>query len=180
VLTGATSVVAGPARSGRSSVLAVIASAVTALDPATTVFSVGPRPGPLARCTIAPATPGEVAGWVERVLAGRSPQLVLVDDADALDGPSFERLAAARGPTTAFVIAGTADGLRSIGHWSRPLLRTRTGVLLAPTAADGDLVRAAVPARPGRSAPGHGYLAVDGELVPIRAARPDGIGEVAA
>ncbi len=108
------------------------------------------------------------------------PRLVLLDDADALAGPSFERLAAARDGAITFVVAGTSEGLRSIGHWSRPLLRTRTGVLLAPTAADGDLLRVAIPARRGRLAPGHGYLVVDGEPVPVRCAVPDRSAGVAA
>ena len=148
---GATVVVTGPAHSGRSSVLAVMAAGVAAADPAAGDLRASARARDVwARTRSSPGSAAAVAGWVDRIVAGTGPRLVLLDDADALAGPSFERLAAARDSAITFVVAGTSEGLRSIGHWSRPLLRTRTGVLLAPTAADGDLLRVAVPAGRGR------------------------------
>ncbi len=119
------------------------------------------------------STPAEVAGWVDEILAGSgSPRVVLIDDADRLAGPSFERLAAVHDDLVAFVIAARPDGLRSVSHWSRPLQQSRTGVLLRPTALDGDLLRVQLGTRLPRFDAGRGFLVNDGELVPVMIATP--------
>ena len=98
---------------------------------------------------------------------------MLVDDADRLGGPSFERLAAAHDDTMTIVVAGRPDGLRHVTHWTRPLQQTRTGVLLRPTLLDGDLFRVQLPTRLPRVSLGRGYLVTDGELIPLMVAWPD-------
>ena len=118
------------------------------------------------------STPVEVAGWVDEIIAGSGPRVVLIDDADRLGGPSFERLAAVHDDLVTFVIAARPDGLRSISHWTRPLQQSRTGVLLRPTTLDGDLLRVQLGTRLPRFDAGRGYLVNDGELVPVMIATP--------
>jgi S-DNA-T family DNA segregation ATPase FtsK/SpoIIIE len=171
---GSSLLVLGPARSGRSSLLLALAQAIAAADPTITRYSVAPRPTPLdaTDLTIRPRDPAGVADWVDAVAAGAGPAVVLVDDADRLDGPSFERLAEVRRDDITFVVAGTPDGLRAITHWARPLLRTRTGILLKPTPNDGDLLRVQLAPRLARMDVGRGLLVDDGDIVPLLVARP--------
>lgn len=171
---GTSWLVLGPARSGRSSVLLALAQAVAAADATITRFSVAPRATPLAdtELTIRPSGPGGVAAWVDAVLSCPGPAVVLVDDADRLDGPSFARLAATRRDDVAFAVAATSDGVRPLTHWTRPLLRSRNGLLLAPVPIDGDLLRVQLPARLPPAEAGRGLLVEDGQVVPVLVARP--------
>ncbi len=172
---GSSAFVIGPSRSGRSTVLAAIATALHCADPTVTVHAVAPRGGPLdAVATVAAraSTPPEVAAWVEDILAARGPRVVLVDDADRLAGPSFERLAAVDDDVVSFVVAGRPDGLRSVSHWSRPLQQTQTGVLLRPGPLDGEFLRVQLGARVPRFDTGRGFLVNDGDLAPIMIATP--------
>jgi S-DNA-T family DNA segregation ATPase FtsK/SpoIIIE len=172
---GTAAFVAGPSRSGRTTVLEVIARAAIAADPDISVYTICPRPGRLAAVAglrgVA-ARPGEVAPLVEHVLAAGGRRLVVVDDADRLAGPSLDELAAHRDDHLIAVIAGRADDLRALGHWSRPLQRSRTGVLLRPVATDGDLLRVALPLRLPVAGPGTGFLVDDGVIAPLLVARP--------
>jgi S-DNA-T family DNA segregation ATPase FtsK/SpoIIIE len=170
---GSAAFVTGPSRSGRSTVLANVAAAVHRADPDVVVFSVAPRAGPLHSVPTIDhraSTPVEVAGWVDTILGTHGPRLVLIDDADRLGGPSFDRLVTAQDDDLSFVIAGRPDSLRLVSHWTRPLQQTRTGVLLRPTPLDGELLRVPLPTRLPRFAVGRGFLVNDGELVPLMVA----------
>ncbi|MGB0113741.1 MAG: FtsK/SpoIIIE domain-containing protein [Ilumatobacteraceae bacterium] len=174
--------VSGAPGSGRSSVLAAFAAAASRVEPRLETYSVTPRGGPLADIegTDHPATPSDVAAWVDRIAEATTPRLVLVDDADRLGGPSFERLAALRDDELIVVVAGRGDDLRAPGHWSKPLQRFRHGVLLRPESSDGDLVRVALGARLQRFAPHRGVLVVDGEQIPLLAAIADATTPIAS
>ncbi len=164
-------VVAGPPASGRSSILVAFAVAARRAAPDLAVFAVAPRGGPLdsVEGTDSPAQPDDVAGWVERILAAPGRRLVLVDDADRLGGPSFERLAAARDDGLIVVVAGRAAELRAAGHWSKPLQRFRNGVLLRPGPGDGDLVRVSLGSQ-SVTGEHRGVLVVGGVQHPLLAA----------
>lgn len=172
---GETVIVAGAAGTGRSSLLVAFAAAARQAAPELAVFAVAPRGGPLATVdgVDRPDEPVAVAAWVDRIIETSGPRLVLVDDADRLGGPSFDRLAAVRDDHLIFVVAGRADDLRTPGHWSKPLQRFRHGILLRPSPTDGDLVRVALGLRRPRFDAHHGILVVDGEQVPLLAAIVD-------
>ena len=179
IADGCAAFVAGPSRSGRTTLLAVIARATTAVDPGIPVYAICPRPGLLAAVPgprLVAARPAEVAPVVENVLGTTGRRLLLIDDADRLAGPSLDQLAAHRDDNLIAVIAGRADDLRALGHWSRPLQRSRTGVLLRPAATDGDLLRVSLPLRLPRTGPGTGFLVADGVIAPLLVAQP-GIGD---
>jgi len=167
-------VVTGSPGTGRSSVLAAFAAAAQVLDPSLSTFAVAPRGGPLSEIVDAdmPATPGDVSAWVDRIEQHTGRSIVLIDDADRLGGPSFERLAALRNDDMIVVVAGRNDDLRSPNHWTRPLMRFRHAVLLRPVATDGDIIRVSLGARVPRFAPGHGLLVVDGDIGPLLAVGP--------
>jgi len=94
---------------------------------------------------------------------------VLVDDADLLEDPALGRLASLRDDQVSVVVAGRSDDLRAADHWSKPLRRFRTGVVLKPTPGDGDLLRVSLGARLPRFVAHTGFLIDDGDVVPLLA-----------
>ena len=100
-----------------------------------------PRWSPRARS--ASAWPPLADGAAGRVL-------VLVDDAEAIDdvGGVLDRLSTSDRPDLLFVAAGRNDGIRTgYSHWTRPLRRSKLGVLLRPDVdLDGDILGVTGPA----------------------------------
>jgi S-DNA-T family DNA segregation ATPase FtsK/SpoIIIE len=164
---GGTFVVLGPPGSGRTTMLRTLAAGLAYAEPGVARYGVGPRGQPLGALGREPRGPGDVARWVEELAADDRARVIFVDDCDQLGGPSFERLATLVDERTTFVLASTPEATRSLGHWSRPLVRTRRGLLLSPVAGDGDLLRVTVPARVERSERGFGLLVADGTVVPL-------------
>ncbi|MEM1333010.1 MAG: FtsK/SpoIIIE domain-containing protein [Actinomycetota bacterium] len=172
---GEHAIVAGAARTGRSTVLVALAELVRATGADLRLFGVAPRRSPLrleaARLGIdLPNEPADVAAWVDRILGATEPALVLVDDADRIGGPSLDRLGREVGRHTSVVVAGRTDQLRSLDHWTRPLLRQARGVLIRPGATDAELLGAVLPRRRRRLPAHHGLVVADGELTPVRLA----------
>jgi hypothetical protein len=64
-------------------------------------------------------------------------RLVLIDDADRLDGEVFERLANLSDPRLVVVVAGRTRVLELPSHWTTPLRGSRSAVILRPLAGDG-------------------------------------------
>ncbi len=100
-------------------------------------------------------------------------RLLLVDDAELVDGGSYlGDLVARRASDVRIVAAGNADALRSrYGHWTQELRRSRIGCALRPNPhADGDLWQTQLPRGEQHIFPvGRGYLVADGraELVQL-------------
>jgi S-DNA-T family DNA segregation ATPase FtsK/SpoIIIE len=175
-------VVAGPAGSGRSTALAGIAETLCHMGFRPLLVRARPVPGcpPAAHVF----TPAEAASLAAALEGGGGPRpVVLVDDADAVDGTPLEAvlLAATRGPRSGadgvlgVVLAGEpselASRFRGVAAEAR---RARAGILLSPTGyADGDLLGVSVP-RSGEVRPGRGYLVRRGIVVPVQVAAPDG------
>jgi S-DNA-T family DNA segregation ATPase FtsK/SpoIIIE len=177
-------VVAGPAKSGRSTVLAVMAESL--LRTGATLVLVAPRPSPLRDLTgrpgvaaaliTDPATPPEE--WKELVLAeGVERLVVVIDDGEVLkDSPGGEVFRSIvkgmAGAGRALVLGGNADGIATgLSGWQVDVKKSRAGVLLSPqNPTDGDLLGVRLP----RSAvgnpvkPGRGLLHLgDGRLVSV-------------
>ena len=169
--------VAGPARSGRTSALCTIAAAAAHAGgpPVHVVGVAGPRsplldqPGLHRRLAPTTSMPGSFVRSAEH----DGPVLVLVDDADRHDddGPIADLVGLGR-PGLHVVAAGRAEPLRqTFGHWTRAVRASRTGLLLQPDLdLDGDLLGCHLPRRtpvPMRSRPG---------LAGQRRRRPPGAG----
>ncbi|MGQ0522001.1 MAG: FtsK/SpoIIIE domain-containing protein [Actinomycetota bacterium] len=170
--------VAGPARSGKSTVLCAVARVVHAARPDAGVWAVAPRRSPLREAPGVSALvtdPAGVGPALEAVLAASGPQVVLVDDADTVDGAAgaFEALFGARRPDVHVVAAGRADALRTAyGHWVTHVRRSRQGLALRPHLdLDGDLWHTVLPRRgPARYPAGRGYLVYEGSVELVQAA----------
>jgi S-DNA-T family DNA segregation ATPase FtsK/SpoIIIE len=159
--------VAGPARSGRSTALATIAGELAGARPdLETVVVAGPR-SPLAGAGAVDGTvldPGALTPLTALVddAAGR-PMLVLVDDAEAIDDPAGVLAGLLSTPRPGLLLAAAArnDVLRSAySHWTRSVRRSKLGILLQPDVdLDGDLFGVALPRRaPVAMVAGRGYL----------------------
>jgi S-DNA-T family DNA segregation ATPase FtsK/SpoIIIE len=165
---GEHALVTGPPRTGRTTTLVVIAEAISALYPGVELAGIAVRRGSrlrecpqLARVA---TTAEEIADLVAELRASERMQVLLIDDADATDDPQralsdlFSAGAAAGGHIHA-VIAGRADELRSLGHWSVGARKSRVGLLIQPDLqTDGMLLGVTLPRRPAPPArPGCGY-----------------------
>jgi S-DNA-T family DNA segregation ATPase FtsK/SpoIIIE len=129
----------------------------------------------LARLASTAAELEELADWL-RAATSAAPRLLLVDDGEAVpdDGRLLTDLFAAPAtPGWHAIVAGRADGLRGLGHWSTGVRRSRTGLLLIPDVqTDGGLLGVTLPRRPLPPArPGCGYLVQSGALEVVQAAR---------
>jgi S-DNA-T family DNA segregation ATPase FtsK/SpoIIIE len=127
---------------------------------------------------VAPAAVGDkLLPFVEDADAAGRLALVLVDDAESVDdsGGVLERLSTSDLPGLLFVAAGRNDGIRTgYSHWTRPLRRSKLGVLLRPDVdLDGDILGASLPRRaPVAMVPGRGYVVNSGEAELIQVALP--------
>ncbi|MBE7324219.1 FHA domain-containing protein [Nocardioides sp. Y6] len=174
-------VVAGPGRSGRSSVLLGAAEAYLATGGQ--VIAVAPRPSPLRDLAgregvlgvvTDPATPA--SAYVEMVEGATGRVLVLLDDGEQLRDSGgndfFLDVVRGRRDDAFLLVAGNVDGLSGgISGWNVEARKSRQGLLLSPQGlSDGDLVGVRLPrnviGRPVRA--GRGWLHQgDGELVQV-------------
>ncbi len=171
--------IAGPARSGRTTALLVVAEVVSRLYPDIELLGVASRRSVLresAALSRVIAGAEEMAELAAEIAAAEHPQLLLIDDADVLDDPTraLTNLFATPLAHLHAIVAGRADALRSLGHWSVGVRRSRVGVLLQPDLqVDGPLLGVTLPRRPAPPArPGCGYRIDPGgfELVQLAAA----------
>lgn len=172
-------VVAGPARSGKTSTLALVATLVRAADPATVLVGVCDERSPLypLEALDAAGTVSQLAQVLRAAPGDGRRWFVLVDDAPSVDDVDgvLGALVRSRRPGLHVVAAGRSDDLRSgYGHWTRALRQSRTGILLQPNlAADGDLLGVRLPRRVGVPlVPGRGFLVVAGEPALTQVALP--------
>lgn len=181
-------IVAGPARSGRSTTL--ISLLMQADHASTRVLVAGGTRSPLARAATAAGV--TVIGPHDEVPAGTADPapaqrtLLLVDDCEQLDdtaaGTALLAWVRAAPDALAVVVAGRSDDLvtayRGLGAHVR---RSSCGLLLRPGPVDGEILGARLPRRPRSGPPGRGVLVGDpawggpftlGEPVPIQIAMP--------
>lgn len=159
---GGHAMVVGPAQSGRSTTLATVAESVHRLDPTMPIQAVVARPSPLSELAwLSVRGVDSLDALADELEASDVHQLLLIDDADQLDSPALERIVKKTSRAISIVIAGNAEALKTIGHWSRDLHRCRAGIMLAPSSADADLLRAAPP-RGLSCRTGQGFLVAGG------------------
>ncbi len=175
---GEHALVVGPARSGRTMVLRVLAEIVKQVRPDVGVTAFCLRRSALAgdvSLDRVVTDAGEVPDAVEQVLAAGGPQLVLIDDCMRIDDSdgAFGRLMGSENPELHVVGAARSDLVRgAYGHWSRELRRGRQGVLLAPQPdADAEVFSTALPKSDQMLVPGRGVLVAEGRAELIQAAQ---------
>lgn len=177
--------VAGPPRSGRSTVLRLLfAQAVGTGRP---VIVAAPNRSPLAALAADAAVrivkPSDDA---TELVAPERDALLLIDDSEAFSDTAVGDVLSSwlRSPDTApsAVVAGRSDDLatayRGIGAQVR---RSNCGLLLRPGPVDGEILGARLPRRAAAGPPGRGVLigdpawgrhCADGEPIPIQVAQP--------
>ncbi len=171
---GEHALVAGPARSGKSTALLVMAQLAAAAG--ARVVAVAGLRSPLA----AAGCLDDLAAGVDGLAAALDPSgeatLVLVDDADQLDDPgaTLAGLLSEHRPGLHLVAAGRADRLRAAyGHWTSTVRSSRTGVLLNADLLDGDLLGIQLPPRVQLPPlPGRGWLVTNGSPEVCQLATP--------
>jgi DNA segregation ATPase FtsK/SpoIIIE, S-DNA-T family len=175
-------IVAGPARSGRSSIL--LAMTRSLLAGGAQAILVTPRPSPLRSLA---GGPGIASSFEQSDLgtdelrvalaALAGPGVVVIDDADLLTdceaGAELSKIITrSAGRPLALVLAGDPDTLAAgFGGWQADARRARRGCLTAPqTLPEGELIGARLshdgtgrPARPGRALLNTG----DGTLITV-------------
>ncbi|MCY3632701.1 MAG: FtsK/SpoIIIE domain-containing protein [bacterium] len=161
----------GPARSGRSATLALLAA--MAADAGGQVIALTPEGSKLVECHHVHHV-ADLGELLTATVATSTPTLVLIDDAETVADPNgdLKALAAASRPGLHIVAAGRADRLRTAyGHWTSEIRFSRTGVLLQPNPLDGDLFTIQLPTRPTLlNIPGRGYLIQSGSPTIIQIA----------
>lgn len=178
-------IVAGPPRSGRSTSLVTLASALRVTTPNLHCVLIAPRQTEAhdAHCWMEKSTNESEAVELLDGLATRShvaPLLVCVDDFTDLDEMSVNGAlsqllqAAKRGSPIRLVLCGDSKGLgRTFGEAAMGVRRYRTGMLLQPDFDfDGDLLGVRLPRRSWASFPaGRGFLVQGSDVQYIQGAR---------
>lgn len=176
--------VAGPARSGKSTFLlalreALLAGAESDGEPLT-IWGLCGRRSPLNtagldRC----ANEDEMAAMLAsaRVHSGRL--VLMIDDAETFadSDQSLTGLLSAKLPNLHVVASGRSDDLRTLyGHWTNLVRKSRCGVLLQPNVDyDGDLTGAPLPRKaPSAMTTARGYLTQGGGAEFVQFAAPGG------
>jgi len=175
--------VAGPPRSGKSTLLLAMAEALRSGAAAggtqVAVWGVCGRRSPLADAGLDRCVVGSdgLAALLAAARVHRGRLVLLIDDAEQLDDAdqAIAGLLTARPADLLVVAAGRSDDLRTLyGHWTKTVRKSRCGVLLQPNIDyDGELVGATLPRRaPVAMSVGRGYVASGGTLDFLQAALP--------
>lgn len=178
--------VAGLARSGKSTILLAIAEALRAAETAEPLqlWAIGNRRSPLGSSPLFDRTAeGEdVAALIASARIQTGNLVILIDDAERIDDAdsSIADLLANPRPGLHVFAAARADELRTMySHWTKQLRKARCGILLQPDPDyDGDLLGVKIPRRPPVPyGPGRGYLCVSGSAKFVQCASPDAVGQ---
>jgi S-DNA-T family DNA segregation ATPase FtsK/SpoIIIE len=177
-------VIAGPPRSGRSTVLETMTRSL--VQRGVPVALVTPRRSPLRSLAALPGVlgvlgvEGDDVEALDKLLDGLDRHVVLVDDAELLlDTSMADRLESlvrsARDADQAVVAAGTTDDLGSqYRGFVVDIRRSRSGLLISPQSpSDGDLLGVRLPRNMAAGPPGRGLLVRNGTVTPVQAALPD-------
>ncbi len=163
--------IAGPARSGKSTALATIAAVLRSARPDIHITALTTRRSPLADCAAVDLLvddPGLLRAATGKA-GSEQPHAILIDDAEDVDDPAgvVASLIADRRPHLHIFAAGAGDVLRSAyGHWTLAVRRSRLGLALRPNpTSDGDLWQTALPRHgPAFFPAGRGYLVAEGKV----------------
>ncbi|CEA06769.1 ESX-1 secretion system protein EccCa1 [Arthrobacter saudimassiliensis] len=184
IYEGEHALIAGPARSGKSTLLLALAAALhrapTPQGPAQ-VWGICDRRSPLALAALDRVAVGtdEVPALLASLRLERGPVFLLIDDAERFEDSdqSIAGVVSSGQPGLCVIAAGRAADLRGLySHWTKTLRKSRLGVLLQPDVDyDGELLGAMLPRRaPVALTTGRGYISVGGQLALIQSISPAG------
>lgn len=170
--------IAGSARSGKSTLLLALAGslqgAATSLGPAQ-VWGICDRRSPLAAADLDRVAVGadEVPALLASLRLERNPVFLLIDDAERFDDvdQSIAGVVASGQAGLCVIAAGRSSDLRGLySHWTKTVRKSRLGVLLQPDVDyDGELLGATLPRKaPVAITAGRGYIGVGGRTALIQ------------
>jgi S-DNA-T family DNA segregation ATPase FtsK/SpoIIIE len=179
VYEGEHALIAGPARSGKTTALATVAAICRRARPDLAVITLSPPRSPLPGM-VEPANAVDLDALATDLPARLDPDrqtLLLIDDAEVIEDSMnvLDGLFGGHRANLFAVAAGRAESLRGMfSHWSRSLRRAKLGVLLRPnTDLDGDLLGVNLPRRPPVAMTvGRGFLVNSGDVEIVQLARP--------
>jgi S-DNA-T family DNA segregation ATPase FtsK/SpoIIIE len=161
--------ISGPARSGKSTTLATIATVLRTARHDMHITALTPRRSPLADCAAIDTLVSDTEELLQTPSGSGADQLhaILIDDAEDVEDSAgaLAGLIADRHPHCHVFAAGVGEVLRSAyGHWTQAVRRSRLGLALNPNpATDGDLWQTTLPRRgPAFFPAGRGYFVVAG------------------
>jgi S-DNA-T family DNA segregation ATPase FtsK/SpoIIIE len=165
----------GDAGSGKTTLLTNLARCALTIGADVDIHAIASTWSPLLlmpRLTSA-TTPAGIDKWATEFFArsGRS-RLVFIDDADRLDGDVFDRLAALKDPGVVVVVAGRTRVLELPSHWTAPLRRFRSAVILRPLSGDGAMFGLNLRVTAAHPGLGRGLLVNDDAVAPVLLAGP--------
>jgi S-DNA-T family DNA segregation ATPase FtsK/SpoIIIE len=176
---GEHAMITGPPRSGKSSLLRVIAQQLRAADPELVLVGVCSERSPLfGEPTLdAFGTPDRLSGVIAAAPGDDRPWVVLVDDAGGVDDEdkAFDAMVRNGRPDLHVIVAGRTDELSGdYGRWTRTVRQSRNGVLLQPNLnSDGGLLGAQLPRRLHvRMSVGRGFVVASGLATLAQVATP--------
>jgi S-DNA-T family DNA segregation ATPase FtsK/SpoIIIE len=181
IYEGEHAVIAGPARSGKSTLLLALAAALrgaaTLRGPAQ-VWGICDRRSPLAQADLDRGT-DEVPALLASLRVEHGPVFLLIDDAERFEDAdqSIAGIVTSGQPGLCVIAAGRATDLRGLySHWTKTIRKSRLGVLLQPDVNyDGELLGAVLPRKaPVALTPGRGYISVGGQPALIQSISPEG------
>ncbi|OIH84517.1 cell division protein FtsK [Arthrobacter sp. UCD-GKA] len=174
--------IAGPARSGKSTLLLALAESIRASAAASgqpvAVWGACDRRSPLATADLDKVAVGaeDLPALLASIRLERGPVVLLVDDAERFeDSDAALANLLASSARVCVIAAGRSADLRGLySHWTKTLRKSRCGVLLVPDVDyDGELLGVTLPRRaPVAVTPGRGYLCVGGAPAFIQAMGP--------
>ncbi|HEY1566446.1 MAG TPA: FtsK/SpoIIIE domain-containing protein [Solirubrobacteraceae bacterium] len=171
--------IAGPARTGRTTALMVVAEVLARLYPDIPLVGIATRRSALRECaalTKVVTAADRLGELVAELRDAERLHVLLVDDADVVDDPTrgLSDLFAAPRANLHAIVAGRTDALKTLGHWSVGARRSRTGLLLQPDVqVDGPLLGVTLPRRPTPPVrPGCGYRVDPGGFELVQVALP--------
>lgn len=177
-------IIGGPARSGKSTLLLAMAQSLrgrATVQGPVQVWGICDRRSPLADAELDRVAVGadEIPPLIASLRLESGPVFLLVDDAERVDDAdkSLENLIESGKAGLCVVSAGRTSDLRTLyTHWTKPVRKSRLGVLLQPSVDyDGELLGVNLPRRaPVELSPGRGYASIAGQLELVQTISPTG------
>jgi S-DNA-T family DNA segregation ATPase FtsK/SpoIIIE len=160
----------GDGGTGKSTVLANIARCALGIDTAVDIHAIASTWSPLL--LLPGLTSATTLAGIDRWAAEFFDQtdrarLVLIDDADRLDGEVFERLGTLDDPRLVVIAAGRTRDLEVPGHWTVPLRRSRAAAILHPLAGDGGIFGLHLRVTSSHPSVGRGLIIDDDKTTPV-------------
>jgi S-DNA-T family DNA segregation ATPase FtsK/SpoIIIE len=160
----------GDAGTGKSTLLTNLARCALGADAAVDIHAIASTWSPLLLLPglTSATTLAGIERWAQEFFDRTDrARLVLVDDADRLEGDVFGRLADLSDPHLVVVVAGRTRDLELPTHWTAPLRRSRTAVILRPLAGDGAMFGLNLRVTSSHPGPGRGLLIDNDATTPI-------------